>query len=263
MLIVALLNVFLLIVVFTDSAQERRSSAETVASLTAMLKENGIEVSDGAIRIRPAPSRCTLTRDMAAEQRITNRLIDTKQTLDQGGNIYFYSGTKGQALLRGSGEIDALFKTDAVPQHGGAESAAKRLLRRWGIRAVPAEETERGGETAALYATVDGIPVYNAQLRFTFAEGSLNMLTGTRVFDTVVKETEDGLLDSVSVLMRFMEIVRNEGYICSRIDALSPGYVQTVTRSGEAVLNPVWRIETDAGALLIDAETGSTDVRLS
>ena len=263
LLIAALLNVFLLIAVLSDSVQERRSNTETVASLTALLNENGIEAADGAIRIRSAPPRCTLTRDMAAEQRIMTRLIDTKQTLDQGGNIYFYSGTKGQALLRGSGEIDALFTIGAVSERGGAGSTAKRILRRYGVKALLADDTAQNGEVVDFYAAVDGIPVYNAVLRFTFAEGSLSMLAGTRCFDVVEKETDDGLLDSVSVLIRFVEIVRNEGYICSRIDAVTPGYVQTVTRSGEAELTPIWQIETDAGALLIDAETGKADVRLS
>ncbi len=263
LLIAVLLNVFLLVVVLSDSVQERRSSTETVASVTALLNDSGIEVADGAIRIRSAPPRCTLTRDMAAEQRIMMQLIDTNHTLDQGGNIFFYSGTKGQALLRGSGEIDALFEIGAISERGGAESTAKRLLRRCGVKTLIADKTEQNGDTVDFCAAVDGIPVYNAVLRFTFAEGSLSMLTGTRCFDVVEKETDEGLLDSVSVLIRFMEIVRNEGYICSRIEDVTPGYVQTVTRSGEAELTPIWKIETDAGALLIDAETGKTDVRLS
>ena len=65
------------------------------------------------------------------------------------------------------------------------------------------------------------------------------------------------------MLIRFVEIVREEGYICSRLDSVTPGYLQTITRSGEAELAPVWHIETDAGALLIDAETGRAEDRLS
>ena len=89
------------------------------------------------------------------------------------------------------------------------------------------------------------------------------MISGTRVFDSAAKVPGDDLLNSVSVLLRFVELIRDEGYICSRIEAVSPGYLQTVTRSGETELAPVWRIETDAGAVFIDAESGKTVNRLS
>lgn len=262
LLILVLLNVFLLAVVLTDRAQTRRSESETAARLEARLQEDGITAADGALVIRTAPPKCTLSRDMAAEERLMNQLIGTAQVLDQGGNIFFYSGSRGQALLRGSGEIDALFQSSAVQMHTSAERTALRLLQRSGIHAVAAAGNDPDGDSAEFTCTLDGFPVYNAVLRFSFVDGSLNMLTGTRVFDSAVKETDAGLLDSVSVLIRFVELVRAEGYICSRIDAVEPGYLQTVTRSGEAALAPVWRIETDAGAFVIDAESGKAETRL-
>ncbi len=261
-LILLLLNVFLLAVVLSDSAQARRSNQETVAALTAMLEENGIGAGEGTIRIRPAPAKCTLTRDLAQEQRIMAQMIGANQVIDQGGNIIFYSGPKGQAVLRGSGEMDTLFESGAVSWHGSPERTALRLLQKCGLKAAPAEDDENGADVI-LNPTLDGIPVYNAQLRFQFLDGKLYMLTGTRIFDTAEKQESDGLLDSVSVLIRFMEIVRDEGYICSRIESLTAGYIQSVTRSGVAELTPVWRIETDAGALIIDAESGKAEGQLS
>ena len=251
LLVLLLLNAFLLAVVLSDSAQTRRSNAETAASLTAMLNENGLSVADGAVQIRSAPPKYTLTRDLAQEQRIVKRLIGEKQTEDQGGNIFFYEGTRGRALLRGSGELDMLFDSGAVPRR-----SALRLLRRAGINAVAANDAEDGEDAVQLYCTLDGIPVYNAVLQADFVGGSFYMLSGTRIFDSAVKRDSDGLLDSVSVLLRFLEIVRTEGYICSRIEAVEPAYLQTVTRSGEAELAPIWRIGTDTGAVLIDAERG-------
>lgn len=263
LLILLLLNVFLLAVVLSDSAQARRSNAETVAALAAMLEENGITARDGAIRILPAPAKCTLTRNMAQEQRFMTQMIGANQIIDQGGNIYYYSGPKGQAVLRGSGEMDTLFENGAVSWRGGTERTALRLLKNCGVRAVAVQDTKKETDVALLNPTLDGIPVYNATLRFQFLEGRLYMLTGTRIFDSMEKQESDGLMDSVSVLIRFMEIVRNEGYICSRIESLSPGYIQAVTRSGVAELTPVWRIETDAGALIIDAESGKAEGQLS
>lgn len=262
-LILLLLNVFLLAVVLSDSAQTRRSNAETAASLTAMLEENGFSVADGAIRIRSAPPKYTLARDLQTEHNMIRRLIGKCDARDQGGNIIFYSGTKGQAQLRGSGETDAIIESDSVSMRGGVLRAARRLLRRGGISAVSTEKQGPGDNAAEFCVMQDGIPVYNALLRFDFSGMNYCVISGTRIFDTTTKEESDGLLDSVSVLIRFVELVQDEGYICSRIDTVAPGYLQTVTRSGEAVLSPVWRIETDAGAFLIDAESGKAERRLS
>ena len=262
-LILALLNVFLLAVVLSDSAQARRSSAETAAALNALLEENGITAAEGAVRISPAPPKCTLTRDLTQELRLMKQLVGNCQPIDQGGNIWFYAGSKGQAVLRGSGEMDTLFEGSVVSSRGGPERTAMRLMRRCGIRTVAADAPANGTETVALCPTLEGIPVYNVVMRFRFMDGRLYMLNGTRIFDVVEKEESEGLLDSVTVLIRFLEIVRDEGYICSRIESLTPGYVQTVTRSGVAELTPVWRIETDVGALMIDADSGKAEGRLS
>ena len=260
-LILALLNVFLLAVVLADSAQTRRSNAETAAALTALLEENGFAVSDGAIVIRPAPPKCILTRDLRTERRNVTRLIGKASVEDLGGNIYMYVGTQGKAQLRGSGELDVMFQ-DGNAQRP-SEKAALRLLRRSGFRARSTGLNSAGADTLEFYAEKNDIPVYNAVLRFTYFNGTLGTLNGICVFDGAAKEETGGFLDSVSVLIRFVELVREEGYICSRIDLVSPGYLQTVTRSGEMVLTPVWRIETDAGAFLIDAETGKAESRLS
>ena len=221
--ILLLLNLFLLVVVFSDSTQARRSSKETAASLSALLEANGISAAEGAITIRSAPDKYVLTRDLRAEQLMIARIIGKQQVTDVGGNILLYDGTRGRAQMRGSGEMDVLFDSDSVTLRGGAERTVQRLLRRAGISAVAVERKKPGGNSLEFRCELDGIPVYNAVLRADFMGEQLSMLTGIRIFDSAEKvETED-LLDSVSVLIRFLELVRDEGYICSRIDAVTPG----------------------------------------
>ena len=250
LLILALLNVFLLVVVLSDEAAARRGERETAASVTALLEENGIAVADGAVRIAKAPAPAALTREILQENERVRKLIGDYTPEDAGGNIIYYRGEKGQALLRGSGETDVVL-FDAFPLRGGHARSAARLLRAVNIAAAPADESG-----AAFYCCFDGVPVYNAVLRFTFSESYITMVTGTRLFDGVTRLPDDGAMDSVSALLRFVEIVRSEGYICSRLESVEPGYSMDVTRSGAAELIPVWRIGTDTGALLIDAATG-------
>ena len=259
LVILLLLNVFLLSVVLSDAVEARRNASETTASITALLRENGIEVADGAIRLREAPVPCVVTRDILREGEKVKKLIGDYAPEDVGGNIFFYRGDKGQALLRGSGELDVLMDSRTVPVRGGEERTAQRLLRRIGVAAIPVE----GSKETEFYCSCEGLPVYNAVLQFTFTDSSLSMIGGTRLFDSLTKSAERSGMDSVSVLLRFIEIVRSEGFICSRIDSVEPGYLMSVTRSGEAELVPAWRIGTDAGALMIDAESGKAENRLT
>ena len=259
LIILALLNVFLLSVVLSDGAEARRSRSETIASVTAMLAENGIAVSDGAVELRSAPVSCVLTRDVSREGEKVRKLIGDYTPEDMGGNIIYSRGEHGQALLRGSGEMDVLLNAGTVPLRGGTERTVHRLLRSMGGgSAVP---TEPGG--ADYYCCFENLPVFNAVLSFGFTDNSLTILGGTRLFDAAVKSEASNGMDSVSALLRFVEIVRSEGYICSRLDGMQPGYLMNVTRSGEAELIPVWRIETDTGPLMIDAESGKVENRLT
>ena len=75
-------------------------------------------------------------------------------------------------------------------------------------------------------------------------------------FDVPVEEDGGGLMDSGSALLRFVEILRAEEFSCTRVDAFRPGYLLSVLVSGESPLTPVWRLETDGGILLINAENG-------
>ena len=256
LLILALLNVFLLAVVLSDSAQTRRSEAETAARLTEMLARSGIRAEEDAVRLRAAPSPCTLTRDLTAEQRLISRLVGEARPVELGGNIVTYAGARGQAQMRGSGETDILMEPGAVPVRRGMARTAQRLLRDAGIRTRLVGEEVPEREELTLCATLDGYPVYNALLTVEFSGDSVYMITGTRLFDAVTRDDAADTLDSVTVLIRFLDLVGEGGYVCSRIDAVEPGYLQSVLRSGETALAPVWRIVTDAGAFLIDAATG-------
>ena len=105
----------------------------------------------------------------------------------------------------------------------------------------------------------NGHPVYNAVLGIDFSGERLYMVSGTMPFNVERSRDENAGMDSVSVLVRFVELARSEGFICSRIDALEAGYLMNVTTSGESTLTPVWRIATDTGDFYINAATGRSE----
>ena len=259
--ILLLLDVFLLSTVLSDRAESRRSDSETVERLTAFLAENGITAEEDAVSIRSAPPRMKLLRSSQREAEIARVLLGRTTPEDLSGNIFFYRTGGGQIIFRGSGEVAALFSGGEIPLRGSAERTARRLMRRAGAEAELREsgETETGEPYAELMFCQDGYPVYNASLQFDFSENGLYMITGTRLFDTPVPDTDSALMNSVSVLLRFAELTKSEGIICSRLLECRPGYLLSVVVSGENTLTPVWQIRTDAGTFLINAETGKLE----
>lgn len=254
-IILLLLNVFLLIVVLSDDAQDRSARRETEASLTALLASNGIEVGEDAELLLDCPARCTVVRDMELERRRMQGLLGEHRSEDLGGSIWFYSSDRGQAMMRGTGEMDLLMTGETVARGDDPVGAAKRMFSKAGVELYAAGAES---DNVTLCVGWNGYPVYNALLSFEFSGERLYMVSGTMLFNQET-DSDDAGMDSVSVLVRFVDLAKSEGFICSRLEALSPGYVLSVTMSGESTLTPVWRIETDTGDFYVNAVSGRTE----
>lgn len=260
-IILLLLDLFLLSVVLTDRAEARRSAAETAARAAEVLRSNGVTVAEGVVTVQSAPAKCTLQRSGAREQSMAKELLRGSVSVeDLGGNILYYRSAKGQAVLRGSGETEALLNRGAVEMRGSPEKTCTRILRKMGLSAelCGAGINASDGETyAEFFCCREAYPVFNAVLRFDFSGDSVYLVTGTRIFDSLTKSDDSGLLDSVSALMRFAEFLQqSEEFSCTQLDSFRPGYLASVPVSGETLLTPVWRLETDGGIFTINAENG-------
>ena len=279
--ILLLVNLFLLGVVYSAGAQDRRSRRETEASLTALLAENGVEVGPGAVLLQDCPPECTVVRDMDREAERMRGLLGDLSAEDQGGSIWFYRSEQGQAVMHGPNndcwrwDLQFLGTPESPyytanhddPRTGGnvlrgsdAKEAVTRFFSRAGVQLadVIASPDEEDGHLE-LCGCWNGHPVYNAVLGIDFSGERLYMVSGTMPFNVERSRDENAGMDSVSVLVRFVELARSEGFICSRIDALEAGYLMNVTTSGESTLTPVWRIATDTGDFYINAATGRSE----
>ena len=259
-IILLVLDLFLLGVVLGDRAEARRSRGETEAYLTRVLESNGVSVGKNAVLVQQAPPKCTLVRSAETEKRMAAKLVGGDPGVeDLGGNILFYRARQGQAVFRGSGETEALLSPNAVVSSGKPEKTTARLLRKMGLEAelLASGVNEADGETyTELLCCREGCPVFNAVLHFDFSGDCVYMLTGTRIFDRVTEERSEGLLDSASALLRFVELLRSGEIACTRLERFRPGYLSSVLVSGESTLSPVWCLETDGGTILINAENG-------
>lgn len=257
-IILVLLNLFLLSVTLADRAQERRARRETVQTVTKLLAADGISVSDDAALLPETPAKCTVVRDFETELARMTTIIGSTEPIDLGGSIRFYKTDRGQAVLRGTGEVDLLLTGGNAKLKGSAEKTAVKLLADAGVESM-VWDGDPGDSDFTCCCLWNGIPVYNARLGFDCSGDYLSMMSGTIVLHRETERSTEGVMDAVSALMRFAEIVRSEGFICSRLDALEPGYIMSVTVSGESTLTPVWHIRTDTGDLYINAMTGKTE----
>jgi len=258
-LILILLNVFLLSVTISDRAAQRRADRETAETVTALLEADGITVSPGAALLQETPAICTVTRDFGEELARMDAVLGSTTYEDLGGSIRFYRSENGQAVLRGTGEIDMLLTGDSVRIRGSREKNAEKLFADAGVSLSLWTESETDNDHISCCCIWDGIPVYNAKLGFDYTGNSLSMVGGVMVLSHESRRSTEDVMDSVSALIRFLEIVHSEGLICSRLESVTPGYLMSVTVPGESTLTPIWHIVTDTGELYLNAVSGKTE----
>ena len=262
--ILLLLNGFLLATQISDRAESRRSAQEALDTAKAIIAGKGIAVGDALESYVETPSVYRLRRDLVQEEEKIRELLGKCSASDMGGNIWFYNAAGGQASLRGTGELDVLFSGngyDGSSPEKTAEKVLARLGMELGVMSTVARETG-GADVLEVTAAWNDGPVYNAKMKLSFDDDALLMATGTRLLDHAEDLGTAGVMDMLTVTMRFMEVLEQEGRVCSELLSMDVGYLMSVTVSGESTLTPVWHFLTDTGDVYINALTGKTETVL-
>lgn len=260
LLLLALVNVFLLCLVVSDAIDEHRTEVRRIALLSQVLEDNGISLDSDAEISSEIPAQISLTRDLTAEKRNISSLIGRCTAQDEGGNLYFYSGTDGLAEFSGTGEFDIVFTSPTVSRGNDPVDTAKATLSKINIEYADIEPIVINDETCTivtLFSSYDGIPIYNAKIEFTFNEAYLISISGTRALDRKnADQYSPAYLDSTTMLMHFLDTVNTTGYVCSEIKSLKLEYYMYPVVSGSCNLMPVWIIQTNSAIYYFNAETG-------
>ena len=253
-IILLLLNGFLLAIMISDSVETAREHRLAEQQLRQVLSSQGIELSEDVDLGLTAPASRTVIRDMDKELRLMEKVIGADRAENQGGNIYYYEGKNGQAVIRSTGEADILFTGEGGRVGDDIASGTKKLFKK-GDLILEVEDKE--DDTSCYFICLwDGYPVYNARLEASHYGDSIQLVTGSVAYGTESgKEAQPGF-DCVTALMRFLQAAREGGYIFSRIENVSVGYIMSVTMPGEYSLKGVWRIEMDTGTVFTNGETG-------
>jgi hypothetical protein len=121
--------------------------------------------------------------------------------------------------------------------------------------------TSSDSSTVLTYTcAADGASIINCTVEFRFMLGRLYSVSGTRPLDYVTSETDSSVIDVPTALMRFLELTREKGHICSELRGLELCYAFSASASGEGSLTPTWLVVTDTGEFYINALTGREEV---
>ena len=258
LLVLLLLDLALGALLLTGAAEEAGYRRLGEESLFSVLRQRGLDPGKDLELPEAGAGTWHLERSLQTEEALASRLLGQVETLDQGGNIYVYTGERGSASFRGTGEFALHFEKPLDP---GRDPGALvvQTLERLGMDAreedLAVRETEEGQEYTAL-CRWQGAVVWNCRVRFLFTEAGLAEVSGLRLFD-VSGEEGDGAYSAYTAVLCFLD--SEFAGTAGTLEAILPGYTLSVPMSGSCTLQPVWILETDAGRFQVNAVTGRTE----
>lgn len=266
-LLLVIVNVSLLALVGARTWRSRRNDRETRERMIAVLEKNGVEFLPDEVpgKMPLTPCRITVEPSGEAEAALLLGRITSTSTVDARTT---YTGARGTASFSESGEIQALLPVtrtvtegDSGPAYSGPtpdEAAVVDLLSSIGVTLRRTGQYSGSGQFSThTYAQLwNGAPVYGRAAELTEGwdnwEVSLRRLAGTEEAVTASSQP----ITAPTALARFLNTLHQEGYVCSQVTDMYPGYAAAGTTA--VTLNPAWYIETDAWPwrFAVDAYSG-------
>ena len=102
------------------------------------------------------------------------------------------------------------------------------------------------------------VPVFSAQLRFTYDNAQLTQISGTVLPDAPSSTKSDHVqgVSSIDALLVFLRNRDTLGWVGNEIISVTQGYFRTETASAAIIrLAPGWQIATDVGTFFVNGMT--------
>lgn len=263
-LVLVIVNLALLVVVVRDNMRGSEQRRDAIEGAAGILSGYGIGVSEDADLSEREASVYSLSRSEGMEQQAAESILGSTEKTDRGGGIMYYSGALGEATFRSTGGVELQFYGISAPQTDDLEAMALEYTHILGATeakddgAVSVTAGESSTTVEVCCAWLDA-RIINCRLTFTFKEGKLLYISGSRPLGETVSEQEARIIDVPTVLMRFIELTQEKGMVCSMLEELELCYVYTASASGGGSLSPVWRLVTDTGELYVNALNGKEE----
>lgn len=254
-LILALLNVCLLISLFSRSNAQRESREQAAQQLSELFQADGIRLSPDEIPHQAPPLGQSLSRDRELEESLIAEFLGEHFSVtDQGGGIFTYGSRAGAARCGSNGSFDIL----GTVIQSDAESFFRRFCREYHYEELSASLDESGNGTLEAVRFFEHLPVFNCTVTFTVESDAV-----TKVQGTLLPEHASDLsqkiepLSALAALTTFLDLRRESGAFVSEITAVDLAYELQDSSSSSLTLTPAWCIRTDTNSYYVNCYTGS------
>jgi len=250
--ILVALNICLLALIVNQQMQSMRYAEETLTRTLAVLEENGIEARRERLPVAEQLTSMTSTRDEEKEKSAAEFLLGPNVISSYSGGMSIHSSVSGNLSFYGG----AMTGTLSLPWSGytSAQSHAESMLQGMGIEVWKTERTEN---IVTAVPALNGIPMFNAKIEFTYEADLLKKIEGRFPGITSPEQEQIQPVTIPTALISLLEYVMESGTVCRSVQEVVPGYFVTSTGADSARISQCWRVETDTVPFFIDAETGN------
>nr|WP_317325055.1 hypothetical protein [uncultured Flavonifractor sp.] len=251
-------NIILLMLVGAQERRADRYQEETRQAAQAVLEQSGISFLVEEFPEDLALPVLTVTRDRDSEAAVAEALLGEATLQNESEVRPRYTGPGGTAEFSMNGTFTATLLPGRWTRTGGQdlEAACRPCLDAIGFTGTLTGMESSGTATAVTYCQLwEGMPLFSSSLTLYWEGDELVRIEGQRLSGTADSAAEKDLLSTPTLLVRFLEGINQGGYVCSRIDSMTSGYLTKGT-ARQVQLTPVWRFVTDTGTYYVDALTG-------
>lgn len=256
--ILLIINGFLLVLVGTRRSEALRYEQAALDGSIQVLAENGITLRPDDILSSTGHQVHSVQRDLAVENRLASTILGEQvEGTSRGGGLYTYSCEAGQLSFRAGGELSSQLVKSSHWKAADPESHAEALMAALGVEYRRVEFDVLGGQGTVVYQQLlDGVPLFSCRINLTYSEGYLTALSGNLMAAGEVSGENSEILSLPTVLMHFLHDVLDSGDVCSAIQTVESGYLQSQSFTGTISLQPVWFISTNTTDYYVNGVTG-------
>ena len=261
--ILLITNIGLLSFVVQREYQGRQMQQEARENAIQFLRNSGIEVDPSVIPEQMGLLPQTVKRDREREARIASSLLGgAVQELSWGAEAFRYYNEKGYLQFHRDGAIKGEFVEGEFPiQDPESMDYSQEILRLLEFEGEVIASTGTAGEESVTTVVVrqswKGAPLFRQELTLSYKNGCLMQVEGRRLNGEPALDTSREPISIPTALFQFYHGVTALGDVCSRIDSITEGYLNSLPNgAGPSALVPVWSVSTDTGAYLLDTLTG-------
>jgi len=266
-IVLLLVNLVFGIICIVNSVEKKLYISEVENSMVDALASSGITLTDKSVLKLNVVPVYSCTRDLSNEKSGIATIIGQTNVENLGGNVMMYKGKDGQACFRGTGDFEVLMENNTIKLNDKPVAQAVSIMKKLGTSVNPdTAVVNRDGNSGAcevgVLCTVNDYDIVNCRVDFTFSGQSLLLITGTRPLSTISERNDIETLDASTVIMRFLELLKNNGYVCKEINNIDYCYKFDVTSGDEGTLIPLWHFSTDIGDFYINGTTGKEEATI-